>query len=541
MKKKIRRGIARILGKAYVFVTTHKIISVTVLVVLIIAIMGICFAACSSKPSGGNQAGTIGNESNTDNANSETDDGGGFFSIFTRKDENGTDAQDDGEEIVDDPVTLAYNADTKEGYMNNCIFLGDSRSVAAVNYGFLQDDNVLAQVGIAHTSFAKNTFTNNSGTQYTMDSFLMSHPAPVVYISLGVNGMNGLDEGKYKSTYEALVDDIISKTPSSKVVIMSIWPVDDNGRYKNSVQNSWINKYNDFLLQLCEKKGIHYLNVNEILTDSNGQMKREYDAGDGLHYAPCAYTDILEYIIHHPVPGVSDTGSFVVKKVAPNLAYQNIDKGNEKAREQIEAETQVAAQLALQAQQEAAKQQHVHSYTGATCTKPGVCSCGEVDPYGKTTNHNYVDGVCSYCGRNDPNYSKHTHSYRPATCTAPETCSCGATRGSAKGHNFGNNAERCLSCNIANPNYVAPSTPGDSGQGGGSTADTPQNTPSGDNGGNTGGSDNGGNTGDSGSGNDGGNDAGGESGDNGGGESGGSAPETQPEPSTEPAPQSDGE
>ena len=459
-RAKLQQKIKQYLKKAKDFAVKYKFICATVLVVALILLTALCFSSCSQNPAVNTM--TAPNGQISQDAEEEKKSGG-LFGLFNKSDNNSGDKSSDSSEVVEDPVVLAYNGSTREGYMNSCIFLGDSRTVAAVNYGFLQDDNVLAQVGIAHTSFAKNTFTNNSGQQYTMDTFLASHPAPVVYVALGVNGMNGLDEEKYKSTYESLVDDIISKTPSSNLVIMSIWPVDDNGRYKNSVQNSWINKYNDFLLQLCENKGIHYLNVNEILTDGNGQMKREYDAGDGLHYAPAAYTDILEYIVHHPVPGVSDEGSFVVKKVAPNKAYQDIDKGNEKAREQIEAQVQAAAEMQnLQntTQQPTANGQHTHSYTGATCTKPGVCSCGEVDPYGKTLSHNYVDGICSSCGRGNPNQNTHTHNYRAATCTTPETCSCGATRGSAKGHSYTSSSKTCTVCGGGNnPNYVAPSAP----------------------------------------------------------------------------------
>ena len=65
-----------------------------------------------------------------------------------------------------DPTVLALNEKTRNGYMNNCLFLGDSRTVAMVSYGFVSDDNVLAQVGIAHTSVEKNTFTNNAGMKY---------------------------------------------------------------------------------------------------------------------------------------------------------------------------------------------------------------------------------------------------------------------------------------------------------------------------------------------------------------------------------------
>ena len=224
----------------------------------------------------------------------------------------------------EDPTVLSYNADTREGYMNNCIFLGDSRTVAMVSYGYISDANALAKVGISHWQVQSTTFTQNSGNRYTLSDYLRAHSEPVIYVCYGVNGMNGLAEEKYESTYEELVDRIISLAGDRKIVLMSIWPVDDNGSYKGSVKNEWVDKYNTFLFDMAKRKGLYYLNIASALKDENGSMKKEYDSGDGLHYKSGAYKDILEYIIHHPVPGISDEGEFVVHYVKPRGEYRDI-------------------------------------------------------------------------------------------------------------------------------------------------------------------------------------------------------------------------
>ena len=225
---------------------------------------------------------------------------------------------------VEDPVLLSYNPDTRSGYMNNCIFLGDSRTVAMVSYGFISDSNALAKVGVSHWQVSSMTFEQNSGAKFTLSDYLRSHSESVIYVCYGVNGMNGMDEEKYKQTYTDLVDKIISLAGDRHVVLMSIWPVDDNGRYRGSVKNEWVNKYNAFLYNMAAEKGLYYLDVASILKDENGSMKKEYDSGDGLHYKASAYTDILDYIVHHPVPGVSDEGEFVVHYVKPRGEYKEI-------------------------------------------------------------------------------------------------------------------------------------------------------------------------------------------------------------------------
>ncbi len=221
-------------------------------------------------------------------------------------------------ESTAETTVLTVKEGAQNGYMNRCVFLGDSRTVAMVNYGLINDDAALAQIGISHPSFKNNTFVNNAGKEYTLKTYLASHQAPVIYIALGVNGINDPSEEHYKSTFEDLIDKVMELSPNSNIVLMSIGPVNDNGTYKKTVQNSWINKYNDFLLSTAKDKHLFYLNISEILTGSNGQVKSEYNAGDGLHYNSSGCKAIFDYIVSHPVPGISDDGEYVVHYVKPN-------------------------------------------------------------------------------------------------------------------------------------------------------------------------------------------------------------------------------
>ncbi len=274
-----------------------------------------------------------GNNSDVNQTESETGDYSAIFgdvndgaSNTKRKIRNSSSdtVSSTGEEIEYTTV-LQYNSNTKNGYMNNCIFLGDSRTVAMVSYGFVSDENVLAKVGISHPSVLSATFTQNSGKEYTVKKYLETHKAQVIYLAFGVNGMGGSDE-KYEKSFKEMVEAIMDMAPDSEIVIMAIGPVDDNGPYKKTCQNSWIDKYNNFLESLAEYEGIYYLDVDSVLKGEDGQVKPEYDAGDGLHYKACAYTVMLEYIIHHPVPGISDEGEFVVKYVKPTGQFKKMMK-----------------------------------------------------------------------------------------------------------------------------------------------------------------------------------------------------------------------
>ena len=232
-------------------------------------------------------------------------------------------------ESTPDTTVLAKKEGAKDGYLNRCVFLGDSRTVAMVNYGFFNDDAALAQIGISHPSFASNKFINNAGKEYTLKTYLASHQAPVIYILLGVNGINDPSETHYRDTFVSLIDKVAEMAPNSNLVLVAIGPVDDNGIYKNSVQNAWIDKYNDFLLETAKEKHIFYLDIAEILKGSDGQVKSEYNGGDGLHYSGKGCEAIFRYIVEHPVPQISDEGEYVVKYIKPDPNRIKVTMGDE--------------------------------------------------------------------------------------------------------------------------------------------------------------------------------------------------------------------
>jgi hypothetical protein len=162
-----------------------------------------------------------------------------------------------------------------------------------------------------------------------MKSYLESHQAQVIYILLGVNGINDSSEDHYKNTFISLIDKVSELAPNSNIVLVSIGPVDDNGRYKNYVQNALIEKYNDFLLEIAKEKHIFYLDISEVLKGSDGQVKSEYNGGDGLHYSGKGCEAIFNYIVEHPVPGISDEGEYVVKYVKPDPNKVKVTTGDE--------------------------------------------------------------------------------------------------------------------------------------------------------------------------------------------------------------------
>ena len=125
-------------------------------------------------------------------------------------------------------------------------------------------------------------------------------------------------------------------------------------------------------------------------------------------------------------------------------------------------------------------EEHVHNYsiikvTEPTCTEQGyttytcsVCGKSYVSNYVSAMDHYYIDGACTRCGAEDPNYIQHTHVYNvhteDPTCTKPgyteHWCNiCGKyyfdAVTNALGHNYVNGT--CTRCGTSGTANVAES------------------------------------------------------------------------------------
>ena len=199
---------------------------------------------------------------------------------------------------------LAYDENMDESYMDSCIFLGDSRIVGMVMCGYIRSNSALAQIGLSHTNAESVTYRTTDGDTYSFKSYLESHQAAIVYICYGVNGIKAASKEDFKEKYIKLVDDVMAYEPTSVIVLQSVWPVKDDGPYKDSVSTKDVEEFNEFLYELAVERDLYYLDTESILCDENGEMLDKYNSGDGLHYNKAANEAILQYIIHHPVPDI---------------------------------------------------------------------------------------------------------------------------------------------------------------------------------------------------------------------------------------------
>lgn len=127
-----------------------------------------------------------------------------------------------------------------------------------------------------------------------------------IFINIGTNDIGSSDYNKEKliSNYDSILTQIHDRLPQCDVYVMAYYPVNakadfpgvDKARKEMMFRtrtNSAINEANLAVKGLAAKHNYKFINVNEGLTDAEGNLKEDY-AIEGLHMWPNAYKVILE-------------------------------------------------------------------------------------------------------------------------------------------------------------------------------------------------------------------------------------------------------
>lgn len=129
-----------------------------------------------------------------------------------------------------------------------------------------------------------------------------------IFINIGTNDISSLHDTfsleKLLNNYNNILSQISNKLPKCEVYVMAYYPV--NAKYNfdgideimkkimfTTRTNETIKLANEQIKLLAEKYNYNFINVNEGLTDSDGNLKHEY-AIDGVHMYANGYLVVLE-------------------------------------------------------------------------------------------------------------------------------------------------------------------------------------------------------------------------------------------------------
>lgn len=185
-----------------------------------------------------------------------------------------------------------YNStDYDKTFFSNSLFIGDSIFTGFSGFGYLEPDNVFAQVGLNPESALTKEINGVTAAKKAEEM-----QPDYICIMLGTNGLAFLSTDYMAEEMSKLVDELRNASPDSEIVILSIPPVTAAHESENPEKIPLIADYNSKLQKTAESKECKYIDIFTMLQDADGYLSADYAEADGLHFLGKAYGVVLSRI-----------------------------------------------------------------------------------------------------------------------------------------------------------------------------------------------------------------------------------------------------
>ena len=214
--------------------------------------------------------------------------------------------QDDGTTAMDFRLVgqPACGRITKE-YYNYVTFMGDSLTQGLQLYTTgLPNAYYCAYRGIGPNAVVNGTQGRRTDGSKGVPLEDLAQQAPeAIYVLFGTNTLTNASDAaqaSFLAYYDQMIDMIKEVRPGIRIYMQSITPVrPEVSLEKPGLNRERIQRINDELAAMALNKDCYFINLWEPLADTNGDLRAEYAAGDGIHMNPTGYAAWVEYLLTH--------------------------------------------------------------------------------------------------------------------------------------------------------------------------------------------------------------------------------------------------
>lgn len=189
-------------------------------------------------------------------------------------------------------------------YFHDALFIGNSRTVGLSLFGSMPEETTFyATVGMNIYDLMGSTaqIPPEEGPERSFQSLLAEKQFGKIYIMLGINDLGTGTSESFAEYYKSMIDQIHQLQPDAIIYIQSIINVSaSRDAQGDSVNNANINEKNALLKELANDEYIFWLDINEVLVDSNGCLNSDYTS-DGIHLGGSSLPIWEDYLYSHAV------------------------------------------------------------------------------------------------------------------------------------------------------------------------------------------------------------------------------------------------
>ncbi|MBM6828550.1 hypothetical protein H9X85_02735 [Anaerotignum lactatifermentans] len=199
----------------------------------------------------------------------------------------------------DDPLPFVS---VDRSYFDDALFIGDSRMVGLSEYSGLDNATYYAEVGLTiYSLFDDPIVPLADGSMGTLDQGLKEKQFGKIYLMVGINELGTGTRERFLQTYTEAVNRIRAMQPDAIIFVQGILYVtqerSDSDAYIN---NPNIKVRNEDISTLADGWNIFYLDVNDLYSDGNGNLSKEYTF-DNAHLKAACYGAWTDFLLSHGI------------------------------------------------------------------------------------------------------------------------------------------------------------------------------------------------------------------------------------------------
>lgn len=188
-----------------------------------------------------------------------------------------------------------------EDYFKDALFIGDSRQQGFGLFSGIEDTTVYAQKSYVISKASTLPIVQTPIGKITLADALaiQQHKFKKIYIMFGLNEMGSYNADQVDQYYYNLIDYIKKMQPGATIYIESIIHVTAQKAQSTPIfDNAKIDERNEHLKNVAKNEKIVYLNLNNVLTDEDGNLFADA-ASDGVHLKGEYIQIWKEYLMEH--------------------------------------------------------------------------------------------------------------------------------------------------------------------------------------------------------------------------------------------------
>lgn len=182
-----------------------------------------------------------------------------------------------------------------KSYLNDALFIGDSRTLGLMEYGGVSQASFFADSGMTVFDLEKTIVPVAGYGKTDIRSLLKQKKFGKIYFMMGINEAGypwKTLEKKYKETV-AMIRDM---QPDAQIFLCAnLMMTEEKSDQSKAINNKVICKINAMIEKLASKNEMYYIDVNEIFTDKKGNLCETY-SNDGVHVLGKYYRDWMDWI-----------------------------------------------------------------------------------------------------------------------------------------------------------------------------------------------------------------------------------------------------